>query len=150
MATNFEAREREMRSRLWNDVEARETRKNSRLGRELQLGFAIELSHDEQDALLRDFVQRVVVDRGFVADVAFHDYGKTLPAIGRSPKQDAQLHEWTDAELPFLEADEAKGLNEEHVRIRRDRPGNATGFHRYNPHARIRFTPRRNDQWQVG
>ena len=61
------------RERLWNAVEATETRSNSRLARETQIALPRELDRDAQLALVREFVAEQMVGRGMVADFAIHD-----------------------------------------------------------------------------
>lgn len=61
------------RSALWNTVEVIENRKNSQLAREFNVALPIELSKDQNEVLLREWVQNSFVDRGMVADVAMHD-----------------------------------------------------------------------------
>jgi hypothetical protein len=137
------------RAELWNRVEEMETRKNARLGRDTQLGFAYELPKAEQRKLLIEFVEQEFVARGFVADVAIHDYGRTVPAAGGSEKQRTKLREAAAAGIPFLERDEAKASEEEHFLIVRNRQGEATGYKLYQPHAHVRITPRaiRDGEW---
>jgi len=60
------------RQRLWNEVEASETRKDAQVAREVEVGLPIELSKNEQVDLLRDFVKREFVSRGMVADFSLH------------------------------------------------------------------------------
>jgi len=57
---------------LWNTVEAAETRRDSQVAREVEVGLPIELTKSEQIELLRDFVQREFVSRGMVADFSLH------------------------------------------------------------------------------
>lgn len=130
------------RQELWNRVEALETLKASRLGRELQLGFAYELSQEEQKALVIEFTQREFVAKGFIADVAIHNYGRTFPAMGGDAKQSAKLKEWATAGVPFLDRAEAQGLSSEHVLILRGEEGQVSGYKHYQPHAHVRITPR--------
>jgi|TARA_R110002050_G_scaffold174000_2_gene306952 hypothetical protein len=61
------------RQALWSAVEAKESRKNSQLARELILALPHELDPAEGAALLRDWVQTNCVDIGMTADVAIHD-----------------------------------------------------------------------------
>lgn len=61
------------RGELWNRVEESETRKNARVGREVQLGLAYELNHDEQRAVVTEFARREFVAKGFAVDVAIHN-----------------------------------------------------------------------------
>ena len=130
------------RAELWNRVEEIETRKNARLGRDTQLGFAYELPKAEQRKLLEEFVQSEFVARGFVADVAIHDYGKPIPAMGSSEEQQTRLREFAQAGVPFLERDEAKASEEQHLMVVRNKQGDVTGYRLYQPHAHVRITPR--------
>ena len=57
---------------LWNTVEAAEDRKDAQVAREIEIGLPLELTKNEQIALLRDFVQREFVARGMVADFSLH------------------------------------------------------------------------------
>jgi Ti-type conjugative transfer relaxase TraA len=61
------------RQRLWNQVEATERRKDAQLARELEIGLPLELTHDENVALVRDYVRRNFVDQGMVADFSVHE-----------------------------------------------------------------------------
>ncbi|OWU66783.1 hypothetical protein ATO3_27355 [Marinibacterium profundimaris] len=164
---------REQRMELWNDVEAREKGKTARLGRELQLGFAYELNHADQRALVEEFVKRYATEGGereikvqvktkagtridtkkvqinFVADVAMHDYGKRIPFAGASDEQRAKIRNWAEAGIPFVSAEDAKGMESAHVRENHDRHGNITSYQIYQPHAHVRITPRtvENGEW---
>lgn len=60
------------RERLWNEVEAIETKVNSRYAKEFNVALPVELSDDEQKELLTKYVQDNFVDNGMVADVAIH------------------------------------------------------------------------------
>ncbi len=60
------------RERLWNGVEQTEKRKDAQLAREINLALPRELTPAQNWALLTAFVQQAFVDRGMVADVAFH------------------------------------------------------------------------------
>lgn len=130
------------RAELWNRVEESETRKNSRVGRELQVGFAYELSQAEQKALVTEFARREFVAKGFAVDIAIHNYGRTFPAIGGDDEQHAKVKGWAETGVPFLDAAEAKGISGEHLLILRDRAGQVTGYKHYQPHAHVRITPR--------
>jgi Ti-type conjugative transfer relaxase TraA len=61
------------RQTLWNAVESTEKRKDSQLARELEIGLPIELTHNENVDLLRDYVQKHFVDKGMVADFSVHE-----------------------------------------------------------------------------
>jgi Ti-type conjugative transfer relaxase TraA len=57
------------REALWNRVESAELRKDSQLARVIELGLPIELTPDECLALVREYVARVFVARGMIADL---------------------------------------------------------------------------------
>ena len=65
------------RSELWNRAEESETRKNSRIAREIRVALPAELTHTERVDLVRGFCQSQFVDRGMVADIALHAPGQT-------------------------------------------------------------------------
>ena len=60
------------REKLWNEVERKERRANSRYAKEFNVALPVELSEDEQKELLTKYVQENFVDEGMVADVAIH------------------------------------------------------------------------------
>ena len=60
------------RERLWNEVEASETRVNSRLAREINIALPRELSKEQQVELIRNYAQSEFVDQGMIADIAIH------------------------------------------------------------------------------
>ncbi|WP_318247581.1 MobQ family relaxase [Salipiger bermudensis] len=64
------------RSKLWNQVERAETRKNSQVAREVRVALPAELTHEQRVELVRDFAQEQFVDRGMVADIALHAPGR--------------------------------------------------------------------------
>lgn len=61
------------RARLWNTVEQSEKRKDAQLMRECRVSLPIELSWQDNQALVRDFVRREFVSKGMVADIGYHD-----------------------------------------------------------------------------
>ena len=61
------------RAKLWNGVEAIETRKNSQLAREIELALPNELTDAEARDLALTWAQKELVSRGMVADVCVHD-----------------------------------------------------------------------------
>ena len=61
------------REKLWNAVEETEKTKDSHLAREFVAALPIELSREQQTALLQDFVREQFVAEGMCADVAIHD-----------------------------------------------------------------------------
>ena len=60
------------RARLWNAVEAAERRKDAQVAREVRVAIPRELRPDDGRTLVRDYAQRAFVDRGMVADIAYH------------------------------------------------------------------------------
>ena len=61
------------RSALWNAVEDAEKSKDSRLAREFVVALPRELNHDQQIALLTEYIQQQFVADGMCADVGIHD-----------------------------------------------------------------------------
>ncbi len=60
------------RSRLWNEVEASETRRNSVTAREWELALPSEISAEDRSQITRDFAQELVNRYGVAVDVAIH------------------------------------------------------------------------------
>jgi len=60
------------RSRLWNEVEASETRRNSVTAREWELALPSEISAEDRSQITRDFAQDLVSRYGVAVDVAIH------------------------------------------------------------------------------
>jgi MobA/MobL family protein len=60
------------RSRLWNEVEASETRRNSVTAREWELALPFEISAEDRSQITRDFAQELVSRYGVAVDVAIH------------------------------------------------------------------------------
>ena len=60
------------RQKLWNEVEKKDRKANSRYAKEFNVALPVELSEDEQKELLTKYVQENFVDQGMVADVAIH------------------------------------------------------------------------------
>ncbi len=60
------------REKLWNEVERKDRRANSRYAKEFNVALPVELIEDEQKELLTKYVQENFVDEGMVADVAIH------------------------------------------------------------------------------
>jgi len=61
------------RQALWSAVQAKESRKNSQLARELVLALPHELDVQDGTKLVRDWVLTNLVAAGMVADIAVHD-----------------------------------------------------------------------------
>ena len=64
---------------LWNTVERRETRSDSRLAREAEFALPRECSLEEQIALSRDFVMENFVSLGMCADLCIHHRDERNP-----------------------------------------------------------------------
>ncbi|WP_195480624.1 MobQ family relaxase [Lactiplantibacillus plantarum] len=60
------------RERLWNEVERKDRRANSRYAKEFNVALPVELNEDEQKELLTKYIQKNFVNDGMVADVAIH------------------------------------------------------------------------------
>jgi len=69
------------RSELWNQVEESETRVNSQLAREFNIGIPIELNDHARIELVYEFVQSQLVSEGMVVDVCFHDFKGINPHV---------------------------------------------------------------------
>lgn len=61
------------RQMLWNQVEQVEKRKDAQLARDIIAALPRELNHEQQIALVREFVQTQFVGQGMCADIAIHD-----------------------------------------------------------------------------
>ena len=60
------------RERLWNEVEAKEIRKDAQLSREVEFAIPRELNQQQGIDLARDFVQSDFVEHGMIADLNLH------------------------------------------------------------------------------
>ena len=60
------------RSRLWNEAEASETRRNSVTAREWELALPSEISAEDRSQITREFAEELVSRYGVAADVAIH------------------------------------------------------------------------------
>lgn len=58
---------------FWNRVEAFEKRTDAQLARDLTIALPLELSPEQNIALVRDFVEKHILAKGMVADWVFHD-----------------------------------------------------------------------------
>ncbi|WP_168880004.1 Ti-type conjugative transfer relaxase TraA [Rhizobium sp. P28RR-XV] len=58
---------------FWNKVEAFEKRSDAQLARDLTIALPLELTPEQNIALVRDFVERHVLSNGMVADWVYHD-----------------------------------------------------------------------------
>ncbi len=69
------------RSILWNSVEQIETSKNSQLAREVEAALPVELTREQQLALVCEYVKDNFVSAGMCADFAIHDKGTGNPHV---------------------------------------------------------------------
>jgi hypothetical protein len=58
---------------LWNIVEKKETRSNSRTAKELKITLPHELSNEQNIALMKDFLLNHFVDKGIICDFVLHN-----------------------------------------------------------------------------
>ncbi|AUX79335.1 Ti-type conjugative transfer relaxase TraA [Sinorhizobium fredii] len=58
---------------FWNRVEAFEKRADAQLARDLTIALPLELTPEQNIALVRDFVEKHVLSKGMVADWVYHD-----------------------------------------------------------------------------
>ncbi|MEY7703401.1 MobQ family relaxase [Escherichia coli] len=58
---------------LWNTVEATEKRKDARLAKDFKISLPIELSPEQNKALILDFAKQAFVSNGMIVDLAIHD-----------------------------------------------------------------------------
>ncbi|MBB5538775.1 Ti-type conjugative transfer relaxase TraA [Rhizobium giardinii] len=58
---------------FWNRVEAFEKRADAQLARDLTIALPLELTPEQNIALVRDFVDKHIVAKGMVADWVYHD-----------------------------------------------------------------------------
>jgi len=61
------------RSALWNSVEQIEKAKDSQLAHEIEVALPVELTREQQLALIRSFVKDNFVSVGMCADFVIHD-----------------------------------------------------------------------------
>lgn len=58
---------------FWNSVEAFEKRADAQLARDLTIALPLELSPEQNIALVRDFVEKHILAKGMIADWVYHD-----------------------------------------------------------------------------
>ena len=61
------------RQTLWNSVEAAEPNWNSQLARRMKIALPLELTMEQNIALMREYCRKEFVDKGMIADVCLHD-----------------------------------------------------------------------------
>ncbi|RCI77234.1 Ti-type conjugative transfer relaxase TraA [Brucella anthropi] len=58
---------------FWNKVEAFEKRSDAQLAKDLTIALPVELTTEQNIALVRDFVEKQILSKGMVADWVYHD-----------------------------------------------------------------------------
>ncbi|AQS65456.1 MULTISPECIES: Ti-type conjugative transfer relaxase TraA [Rhizobium/Agrobacterium group] len=58
---------------FWNKVEAFEKRSDAQLAKDVTIALPLELTSEQNIALMRDFVERHITAKGMVADWVYHD-----------------------------------------------------------------------------
>lgn len=58
---------------LWNTIEGIEKRKDARLAKDFKISLPIELSPEQNKALILDFAKQAFVSNGMIVDLAIHD-----------------------------------------------------------------------------
>ena len=69
----------ECSSALWNEVERVERQNNGQTARYFDVAIPVELSNDDKKKLVAEYCQKNFVDKGMIADVAFHDFDGKNP-----------------------------------------------------------------------
>ena len=67
------------RASLWNEVEQGEKRKDAQLSREVMIALPAELTHEQKQALTREYVQDEFTGQGMIADIGYHDFDSHNP-----------------------------------------------------------------------
>ena len=67
------------RATLWNSVERKENRKDAQTCREVEVSLPIELDNQQKKKLVTKYVEECFVDKGMIADIAFHKLGSDNP-----------------------------------------------------------------------
>ena len=96
---------------LWNEVERVERQNNGQTSRYFDVAIPAELNNDDKKKLVLEYCQKNFVDKGMIADIAFHDLDsdnphahvmittREIPPTGfgkkvRSWDEEKTLHEW--------------------------------------------------------
>ncbi|EGQ6875962.1 MobA/MobL family protein [Escherichia coli] len=97
----------ESSSALWNEVERVERQNNGQTARYFDVAIPVELSNDDKKKLVAEYCQKNFVDKGMIADIAFHDLNgknphahvmltlKTITAAGFGKKD----RSWNDKKI---------------------------------------------------
>ena len=96
------------RNALWNHAERAEKRKDAQLAREFEMSLPHELTEQQREWLVKDFVREAFVRKGYAVDIAIHAPDKdsdernhhahimvtmrTLGADGFAPEKDRELN----------------------------------------------------------
>lgn len=64
---------------LWNEVERVERQNNGQTARYFDVAIPVELNNDEKKKLVTEYCQKNFVDKGMIADIAFHDLDSKNP-----------------------------------------------------------------------
>lgn len=94
-------------SALWNEVERVERQNNGQTARYFDVAIPVELNNDDKKKLVAEYCQKNFVDKGMIADIAFHDLDgknphahvmltlKTITAAGFGKKD----RSWNDKKI---------------------------------------------------
>ncbi|MGJ7109799.1 MobQ family relaxase [Morganella morganii] len=69
----------ESSSALWNEVERIERQSNGQTSRFFDVAIPAELNNDDKEKLVLEYCQKNFVDKGMIADIAFHDLDSDNP-----------------------------------------------------------------------
>ncbi|WP_370618604.1 MobQ family relaxase [Citrobacter meridianamericanus] len=69
----------ESSSALWNEVERVERQSNGQTARYFDVAIPAELNNDDKKKLVLEYCQKNFVDKGMIADIAFHDLDSDNP-----------------------------------------------------------------------
>lgn len=69
----------ESSSALWNEVERVERQNNGQTARYFDVAIPVELNNDDKKKLVTEYCQKNFVDKGMIADIAFHDLDSKNP-----------------------------------------------------------------------
>lgn len=64
---------------LWNEVERVERQQNGQTSRYFDVAIPTELNNDDKKKLVLEYCQKNFVDKGMIADIAFHDLDSDNP-----------------------------------------------------------------------
>jgi hypothetical protein len=132
------------RSKLWNQIEKIENRKDSMLAPDFIVTADWRLSREQQWAAIKEFAWEQIVSQGKPADIGLHIYGE--PWSARAKKTAQKLDEWKAKGIPFYEmADAPKEDSGPHIAIHRSKSGKIKEYYLYQPHFHVMTTFRKID-----